>query len=135
MDILPINPFMIDEPLTGDDLLRSLRESHHSGDIAAEANAALRLGNWNVAQSRPADAIACIQLCLVLRRRLQDDAGVAEALLALGLAQRERGRVADAVRCFRDSADTYRTCGDHIGESQALAELRALDDAESRRAA
>ncbi|MFP5399728.1 MAG: tetratricopeptide repeat protein, partial [Gammaproteobacteria bacterium] len=75
------------------------------------------------AQGDAAEACRLLQICLTLRRQMQDTAGTAETLSTLSMALLALGQPNEALAAEREALDLFRRLSHRLGEAIALPHL------------
>jgi DNA-binding SARP family transcriptional activator/tetratricopeptide (TPR) repeat protein len=93
------------------------------GDLAAEADALMGLGNADWQQGRYREALASYERALALARRAGYESGQARALNFLGSTALRMGQHPDAASRFEQALALFRSAGERSGAAYALSNL------------
>lgn len=93
------------------------------GDLAAEADAVMGLGNADWQQGRYREALNSYERALALSRQAGYDSGQARALNFLGSTALRMGQHPDAASSFEQALALFRSVGERSGAAYALSNL------------
>lgn len=95
-----------------------------SANLAMQANALNRIGNWYVNLDRPNDAAECHHQALVIFKQGKDERGIAETHDLLGMTNAIAGNLESSVENYQKAIALFRQMGEVQLLSSSLAALQ-----------
>ena len=107
----------------GDYLQRCLEIARSLDDPEKLAHTLNRIGNWNLNQGHPSEALHCHDEALKIFETLQDKHSIAQTLDLLGIAHYVGGDLVNGTACYEQSLALFRTLNDRQGMINSMTYL------------